>query len=445
MTKNLAGGRVIVTYGRSLMALTIAQSLGSRGVEVIGCDDVGLTVLSFSRYANKHFVHASAAKEPDRFIDDLEAAIIRHKPADGRPYVLMPCFQETRLIARHAERLSRQIKIAAPAIEAIRAVDPKDCLMRTAKSLALRIPATWTSEELALDPSAVPHTFPVIAKPPRGVGGRGVRRLDSADDLAVALAEWREKGQAMLVQDFASGEDYCLTALFDGGVLKASAAYHNLSQFPHGSGAGVLRETVEDTPFLDTAQALFGALKWTGVAEIDFRWDGLTAPYLIEVNPRFWAGLFHTVESGVDFPWMLYELTVSGEVATQSIPKLGQRTKVGGLYVLSAIQAVAESDEGFASAKAAWAAAGQKFQSGRLLAAARDLARTVTEGLNMAQAAGRLRAALRSAKNAPNELFRSDDPLVSLGALFIVASLLRHGRLPPEIKYDPGDQDLMVD
>jgi predicted ATP-grasp superfamily ATP-dependent carboligase len=445
MVGGLDSGRVIVTYGRSLMALTIAQSLGSRGVEVVGCDDIGLTALSFSRYAKKHFVHASATSDPDRFIDDLEAAIIRYKPADDRPYVLMPCFQETRLIAREAERLSRHIKVAAPGIDAIRAVDPKDSLMRTAQAMSLRIPSTWTSDELADGLAVGPTIFPVIAKPPHGVGGRGVRRINDADELAAALLDWRMKAQAMLVQDFAPGEDYCLTALFDRGVLKASAAYHNLSQFPRGAGAGVLRETVEDTPFLATAQALFGALGWTGVVEIDFRWDGASAPYLIEVNPRFWAGLFHTVESGVDFPWMLYELAVTGEVTTLAAPKLGQRTKVGGLYLLSAIQDVAESDEGFASAKAAWGAAAQKFQSGRLLAATKELARAVTGGPDVGRAAGRLRAALRSADNAPNELFRSEDPLVSLGALFIVASLLRHGRLPPEIKYDPTGRDLLVD
>jgi predicted ATP-grasp superfamily ATP-dependent carboligase len=445
MIANLGRGRVIVTYGRSLMALTIAQSLGSRGVEVIGCDDVGLTALSFSRYARKHFVHASATTDPERFIDDLEAAIIRHKPTDDRPYVLMPCFQETRLIARHAERLSRHITVAAPGIDSIRAVDPKDALMRTARALNLRIPATWTREEAAAGALPSPAVFPMIAKPPHGVGGRGVRRIHDADELATALEGWRRDGQPMLLQDFAPGEDYCLTALFDRGTLKASAAYHNLSQFPHGAGAGVLRETVEEAPFLETAKALFGALGWTGVAEVDFRWDGASDPYLIEVNPRFWAGLFHTVESGVDFPWMLYELAVTGEVATPAVPKLGQRTKVGGLYLLAAIQDVADSDEGFAAAKTAWAAAAQKFQSGRLLAATRELARAVTEGPDMARAAGRLRAALRSAQNAPNELFRSDDPLVSLGVLFIVASLLRHGRLPPEIRYDPTGRDLMVD
>ena len=39
-------GRAIVMYGQSLMALEIAHSLGERGIEVIGCDDVDFTVLS---------------------------------------------------------------------------------------------------------------------------------------------------------------------------------------------------------------------------------------------------------------------------------------------------------------------------------------------------------------------------------------------------------------
>ena len=445
MAGDLTTGRVIVTYGRSLIALTIAQSLGSRGVEVIGGDDVGLTVLSFSRYVRGTFVHAPAASEPDRFIDDLEAAILRYKPDDDRPYVLMPCFQETRLIARHAERLGRHITIAAPDYAAICAVDPKDNLMRTARRLGLRAPAACDPAEWRAGAAARPATFPLMVKPVWGVGGRGVRRINDAAALDVALADSEAVGETLLIQDYIAGDDYCLTALFNQGVLEASGAYHNLSQFPRGAGAGVLRETVDASPFLDAAKALFGPLGWTGVVEVDFRWDRQTAPWLIEVNPRFWAGLFHSVESGVDFPWLLYELAATGHVVSPSEPRLGQRTQVAGLYLLSAIQEVADSDEGFAAARAAWASAAQQFQSGRYVEAVRDLARAVAEGPgDVARAAGRLRAALLSAKNAPNELFRSEDPLVSLGILFIVASLLRYGRLPPELKYDPLAKDLMV-
>lgn len=437
----LRSGRVIVTYGRSLMALTIANSLGRRGVEVIGCDDVGLTAVSFSRFAKKHFTHAPAAEDPDRFIDDLEAMIIRHKPEDGRPYVLIPCFQETRIIARHAERLSRHIRVAAPSIAAIRSVDPKDALMRTAHGLGLTAPRTWTDADLRAS-SDRPAAYPLVAKPVRGVGGRGVRRLADAAALEEVLAA---NSEPLLIQDYVEGQDYCLTALYDQGRRLASAAYRNLSQFPRGAGAGVLRETVDDNPFLATADRLFGELGWTGVVEVDFRWDGVGAPFLIEVNPRFWAGLFHTVESGVDFPWMLYELAVTGKVTTPAVPKLGQRTKVGGLHLLSAIQEIADSDEGFARLREAWGQSVHLFQSGRLLEASRELARGLGSGPHLGRAAQRLRQTLRTAKNAPNELFRSDDPLVSLGALFVVASLIRHGKLPPELKYDPDARGLVVE
>jgi predicted ATP-grasp superfamily ATP-dependent carboligase len=438
MADNLQNGRAIVTYGRSLMALTIAESLGSRSIEVIGCDDVGLTVLSFSRYAKHNFVHACAADEPERFIADLEAAILRFKPQDDRPYVLLPCFEETRIIARHAARLSKHITVAAPAFDAIQAVDPKDNLMRTVQRLGIKAPRTWSSDAFTRpDHEAV--SFPLIAKPTRGVGGRGVHKIDDQASLDKALADVREP---LLLQEFIAGQDYCLSALFHNGKRIASAAYRNLSQFPRSAGAGVLRETVPDAPFLPAADALFGALNWTGVLEADFRWDGAGEPYLIEVNPRFWAGLFHTVESGVDFPWMLYELFATGQVTAVGAPRLGQRTKVGGLYLLSVVQEVAESDVAFATAKAAWAQASHLFQSGHPLQASRELARGFAGGLGVGTAASRLMAALRSAKAAPNELFRSDDPMISLGVLFILASLMRYGRLPPELKYEAHAHDL---
>lgn len=442
MTATSHPGRAVVTYGRSLMALTIAHSLGRRGVEVIGCDDVELTPLSFSRYVRKYFVHARASEEPERFVDDLEAAIIRHKPKDGRPYVLIPCFAETRLIARYADRLALHIKVAAPPFVAIDAVDPKDHLLHTARGLNLAIPLSWTVEEIRKGQGPSPEQFPIVIKPARGVGGRGVRKLASLAELNAALAE--PGASDMLVQQFIAGDDYCLTALYDGGVRLAAAAYRNLSRYPREAGAGVLRETVLEAPFLATADALFAAVNWTGVVEADFRWDGAGAPYLIEVNPRFWAGLFNTVASGVDYPWLLFELAATGRVAAPAQPKLGQRTKVGALHLLAAIQEIAESDESFNAVKAAWGSATARFKQGRLLEASRDLGRTISAGLGVPRAAVKLREAMQSAKNAPDELMRSHDPLVSLGALFVLASLMRYGELPPELRYDADADDLSI-
>jgi hypothetical protein len=38
-------------------------------------------------------------------------------------------------------------------------------------------------------------------------------------------------------------------------------------------------------------------------------------------------------------------------------------------------------------------------------------------------------------KTAENEFLRSDDPNASLGVLFILGSLIKHGELPDEVKF----------
>jgi hypothetical protein len=69
-------GRVILTYGRSLMALAIARALALRGVEVIGCDDVEGTVLSFSKHVQETFTLPAWDKEPEEYLDAMRRAMI---------------------------------------------------------------------------------------------------------------------------------------------------------------------------------------------------------------------------------------------------------------------------------------------------------------------------------------------------------------------------------
>jgi predicted ATP-grasp superfamily ATP-dependent carboligase len=437
MTDNLANGRVIVTYGRSLMALTVAHSLAARGVEVIGCDDIDFTVLSFSRQVTKHFVHKPADKDLGAYLDSLEGHVRKHKPEDGRPYVLMPVFSDTRLLAQHRGRFDGLITIAAAPYEAIEKVDPKDRLVETARTMGIRTPLTARFTTRAeLEAATREIGFPCLIKPVDMVGGRGVRKFTALEPM---LAYWDEaaeryEGRALLQQSV-GGDDYCLTALFENGALKAHMAYRNLSQFPSRTGAGVVRETIPDAPFLPAAEALLGALNWNGVAEMDFRWDGNpeSEPWLIEVNPRFWAGLFHSVESGVDFPWLAYVLAVTGKAPAGAPAEIGSKSKAPGLWLVSAIEDIARSDIDFGKVEEAW---------GEAMGRIRD--RQVLEGLKMAgasfgkvfdanEAAHRLKLARRHAAGADSEIVLRDDPLISLGALFVLGSLIRHRRLPPEV------------
>lgn len=442
-----ARGRVIVTYGRSLMSLMIAQSLGRRGVEVIGCDDVDLTVLSFSRFVSGSFVHARHDADPHAFLDDLEEQIRANAPPDDRPYLLIPVFRELPLIAAHKDRFAGLITIAAPDIASINAVQPKDRLATTARDAVVHIPRTWavsSAEEARRMAHEAP--FPALIKPTDGVGGRGIETFKDRSALDAFLADQDDTfDEPQLIQEMVPGDDYCMPVLCRDGAILASMAYQNLNTFPNKGGAGALRETVDATPFMKTAETLMRATRWNGVAEIDFRWSGEREeqPYLIEVNARFWAGLFHSMESGVDFPWLLYQASVSHHAPDPADdPDIGRRTRAPGLWLLSAIEDVAQSDEHFSRASAAWSNAQRNIRKGSAAQALVDAAKAAGYAAPGADLVVRLQHAMRDAKDAPTEFSYAEDPLVGLGALFVLGSVMRHGALPPELTHkEPQPQE----
>jgi predicted ATP-grasp superfamily ATP-dependent carboligase len=419
------------------MALAAARSLGRRGVEVIGCDDSPMMALSFSRYVTETFLHAPPDDE-EAYLESLAEGVRKYAPDDGRPYALMPIHAQTRLIARHRHRFA-PAAVAAPPIAAIDRVYPKDRLAETAQAHGVAMPDTVVArDEADLQPAAADLGFPLFVKPADATGGRGIAKVEAPEDLPEAFRAARAagKGEEVLLQAPAPGEDYCLTALCREGRIEVAMAYYNLETFGGAGGFGVLRETVEAGPMPEVAQRLLGPVGWHGVVQLDFRWDGDPAntPQLIEVNPRFWGGLFQSVESGVDYPWLLWRLTIADEVAERPEPAIGRRTKVPMLWLMGAVEDLAEDAGGFKALTAAWEDARGRLREGRwwsgLGLLADGLGRSLTPGLDRA----RLEAQWRRAADAAPEMFNADDPYAGLGLLYVLGSLIRNGRAPDELR-----------
>lgn len=434
---DLSAGRVIVTYGRSLMALAIARSLAQRGVEVIAADDVDLTVLAFSKWSEKSEKHAKAADDPDAFLDDLERIVRDNKPEDDRPYVLMPIFKETELVAKNAERFAPYVTVAAPPASAIDTVHPKDAFARTINRLDLPAPESFACEsEDQLEEAIAAMDFPCIIKPADGVGGRGISKVDDEAALRDAWASLNEEFPgAPVVQALSEGDDYCYCFLAIDGEIVADMAYRNLVSYPADYGAGVIRETVEHAPFQEAARKLVSDTGWNGVGQIDFMWTGEDSdtPQMIELNPRFWANLDHSVSSGVDFPWMHYEQAVTGKVSDTPKAVIGHRSKLPGLWLLAALEN-RDADKDRAERETANAELLEKLKSGKVREAFQAFASQPNTGLGLRHAFQDLKKRLQDADAVETVGIDDDDPLVGLGVLFVLGSLLEHGELPPELK-----------
>jgi gamma-glutamyl-gamma-aminobutyrate hydrolase PuuD len=142
----------------------------------------------------------------------------------------------------------------------------------------------------------------------------------------------------------------------------------------------------------------------------------------------------------VDFPWLLFCQTVGLNPEERPHPVIGATTKTPGVWLLSAIEDVAASDPHFEAASSAWRRGVRRLGHGKVPEAIRSFSMAATQALSVSGAMHELRDRMSELKGAPTELSDDEDPMVGLGALFVLSSLVRHGKLPPEVTYKAEEE-----
>jgi len=156
------------------------------------------------------------------------------------------------------------------------------------------VPRTERLDKVA-DPES--WTYPVMVKPRRGSGSRGISVVASSAELARL-----DPSPDYLVQDYLPGAEYSVDVLAD-------VTGHVVASVPRvrervDSGVSVAGRTVHDAELERFGAGVARAAGLTYVANVQFRRDAAGRPALLEVNPRFPGAMPLTVASGVDMPLM---------------------------------------------------------------------------------------------------------------------------------------------
>lgn len=444
-------GRAIITFSRGWQTLVATRSLGRRGVEVITGDEYAMTAASFSKYSVADFRYPNPTKEPEAFLDALEKVVIEHKPEDeATPYVLMPIHKETYLIARHRERFEPHIRVPVPQIEHIEQVHNKGTIAAYAIERGLPTPKTWIPDDMAhFESIASDVKLPAFVKLRESASGVGIRKVKTLEDLKSTFKEFVEyfklkEKDYPIIQQAVPGDDYCVTTLFDHGKMVASMTYRGLRAFPAERGATVMRETVEAPEMEKVAAELMGSIGWHGVAQLDFRWEGTpeTQPQLIEVNPRFFGGLIQSVESGWDYPWLLFQLAVKGHIDPVGKTRMDVRTETPILAFLATLQEIAENERGMKALADSWEQAKEEFRTGSKRQSVRQLFGGVKDYFDVKVRFNKAKQLLEEHKDNIYDVLSRDDPLAAIGVLYPLAVFLKHGKVNLELitgEGGPGD------
>lgn len=319
-----------ITTANSPKALIAVRSLGKKGIEVTTADKQGFALSSLSKYSKDFFLYPPPAKSPLDFIRSLTSFLKKHKHD-----VLMPIHSDdTYLIAKYKSNLEPFIKVPLHDYSTTMHVNNKGYLMQVADDLGMPVPQTYFIEDLnAIHRIADTVDFPAVIKLRETASSIGMSYVYSKEELISKYKETISKfnlppSDYPLIQEYIEGDGYGVSLLFNHGDLRAKFTHKRLREYPTSGGPSTYRISVKHPEMEAIAIDLLKYFDWHGIAMVEFKLNSKNKkPVLMEVNPRFWGSVNQAVQSGVDFPYLLYMMALEGDVKPVLDYKVGVKTK----------------------------------------------------------------------------------------------------------------------
>jgi len=304
----------LVTDGMWRKSLATVRGLARCGVKVSVGERTWMASALFSRYASKRYVYPSVTLYPDKFMDWLEG-----KVKSGRYDVLITPEEETcLLVGQNFSRISPYVRFPLADHESFLLARNKFRLLSHARELGVVCPTTrliQTGEDFSQGIHDI--SFPLVLKPVISTGGRGIYYLLKQSSLNGQFKEMKNKYDDFLMQEYIPGDQYYgVSVIFNRKNQMRSAFVHKkLRQYPITGGASSYAVSVEYPELVEIAEALLQDIGWYGPANIEFKIDSRDGrPHLMEVNPRLWGAVQLAIGSGINVPFLLYQLALKGDI-----------------------------------------------------------------------------------------------------------------------------------
>ena len=327
---------VLLTNGWDRISYNILRRLAKSGLRVaFGVDKYsGMGV--YSKLKHHNFTYTDYNDSEDKFISDVVDFI-----KNNNVNVYIPTGEEIIIVAKHIDKfrdLNTKIPISCYAtLSKLHNKSESYCL---AKSLNIPTPMTIVPKSLE-DIKNFGNTvgYPLVLKNFYSTSARGVFYLYEEglnEKIDKLLYKQGLNFGEFLIQQYVHGEAYGVSMLFNEGTVIASFTHKRLRERKNTGGASTLRVSTENDVLEEYAKIILTSQNYTGIAMVEFKFDEEKQQgWFIEVNPRFWGSLGLAINSGIDFPNMIYDLAMGKEIKFNGRYSLGIKYKwlLGDIYV----------------------------------------------------------------------------------------------------------------
>lgn len=311
---------VLLTYAWVRSSYSALRSLTRLGLKVAVADTGRVGMGQWSRFSHFAGRYAPPLTAPDQFIADVTTLLNK-----TGAHFLLPGHDETEVLARHRGSLPDNVLFPVTTYDNIHRANDKGWMAQFAREHNVPVPRVLMWDSLPdLESKLAHNTGPYVVKLRRGNSAKGVFYPESGKATLSLCRELCENydlaaDRYPVVQERISGDGWGVSCLYWHGERIASFTHQRLREKTATGGTSTLRESIRNPLLESYAHKLLDSMNWHGLAMVEFKYDSVNQlGWFIEINPRLWGSLHLAIESGVDFPALLYIASTKGAAAARA-------------------------------------------------------------------------------------------------------------------------------
>lgn len=270
---------ILITSGRSFIALDLARKFHAAGHKVITADTMSVHVSRFSRSVFKNFQIPSPRLSPNDFIKKM-VWICQEEKID----LVVPVYEEILYLAEQKHLFPAHTEVFGPSFSLLKELHSKWHFTLKLRELGIEIPHTYlieTPDDLKKLDRSVPYAVKAIYSR----ASLGIFKLNPEEAIPSITIE---RHNPMIAQQWLSGERFCSYSVCREGVVKAHSLYP-VGHTANGQGCIVFK-AIEHPAIQKWIETFVKKVNFTGQIAFDFIVTPDQKVFAIECNPRATSG-----------------------------------------------------------------------------------------------------------------------------------------------------------
>lgn len=278
----------VITDVHYRMSLALIRSLGEQGIDIVCCEKESerYPLGFYSKYCKK-----SVTLPDDEALQALYRLCEELHQEYGEKPLLFPVGATTLYSLSEKNERSRFRNVACffiPSKEQLDLFNSKPEVARIGRDCAIAVPTEY-------EPPYEDIVYPCIVKPAFGekfglTAAKRYRIARSEEELHESIAFYEKlTGESPLVQQYLGGAGAGCSVLCKDGVIYSAICHKRLREYPISGGPSTCCLSFHSEELFDNAAKLVNAVRYNGIAMVEFKYDQMGKPHLLEINPRIWG------------------------------------------------------------------------------------------------------------------------------------------------------------